>query len=132
VRLREQLPFLIEEELIDVAAERARGNCLYKTGKMPPILKGGFPCPRSCSRVRMRNRCVGVSTRSRGGFLIRHELIPHAVDGEDVLRLFDVVLDLLAQPRDVVIHRTSRGVGIIAPHLIEELVAGNDRAALSD
>ena len=65
-------------------------------------------------------------------FLIRHELIPHTVDGEDVLRLFDVLLDLLAETRDVVVHRAGRGVGVVTPHLIEELVAGDDRAALRD
>jgi hypothetical protein len=39
----ERLPPLTEEALIDLAEERARENCLYRTGNLPPFRRGGFP-----------------------------------------------------------------------------------------
>ena len=38
-----ELPPLIEEELIDLAAARAHENCLYRTGHPPPNRNGVFP-----------------------------------------------------------------------------------------
>ena len=44
---------------------------------------------------------------------------------QDVLRLVHVGLYLLTQAGDVVVHRSGRWVGVVAPYLVEQLVTGN-------
>src|SRR5262245_322825 len=63
-----------------------------------------LPCPLSAS----------VQECSPG------ELVAEPVDGEDVLRVLRCRLDLLAQPRDVNVHRPRRGHGVVAPDLVEQ------------
>ena len=57
------------------------------------------------------------------------ELIPLAVNGEDVFGGGRIFLQFLAQLKDVIVHGAGRWVNVIAPDHIQELVAGHDLTA---
>ena len=60
------------------------------------------------------------------------ELVAHPVDGEDVLRVPRNRLDFLAQPGDVDVDGARRRHRVVAPDLVEQLLAGQRRAAVLD
>ena len=63
---------------------------------------------------------------------LAHELVAQPVNRQDVLRDARVRFELLPQPRDVDIDRARRRRGVVAPHLGEQLLARNRRAAVLD
>ena len=60
------------------------------------------------------------------------ELVAHAVDGEDVLRMARIWLDLLPQPGDVDVDGARRRHRVVAPDFVEQLVARQRGAAVLD
>ena len=60
------------------------------------------------------------------------ELISEPVHGEDVLRVARVVFELLPQPGDVDVDGPRRRHRVVAPHLVEQLVARQRGAAMLD
>src|SRR6185369_14610759 len=60
------------------------------------------------------------------------ELVPGAVDGEDVLGFLGRSLDLLPQLRHEVVDRARRRRLLIAPDLVEDLLARDDLAGVRD
>ena len=50
------------------------------------------------------------------------ELVAQAVHGEDVLRHAGIGFELLPQPRDVHVDGAGRRRGVVAPHLVQQLV----------
>src|SRR5262245_7364289 len=97
------------------------------------------------ARVCLSNACLCVLCAISGCFMSSlascvlrlpccstHELVARAVHGEDVLRLVRRRLDLLPQLRDEVVDGP-RGRGfLVAPDLIEDLLAGHDLAGVRD
>src|SRR5262249_2979953 len=83
---------------------------------------------RSC-RSRGRSRC---QTRGRSRLSSAGELVPETVDGEDVLRRFGIRLDLLSQSSDVDVDCPRQRHVVVSPHLGEQLVARQRRAAVLD
>ena len=60
------------------------------------------------------------------------ELIPFAVNGEDVFGRGRIFLQFLAQFKDVIVHGAGRRVNVIAPNHIQQPVAGHDLTAARD
>ena len=54
---------------------------------------------------------------------LAEEFIPDPVHGDDVLRLGGRLLDLLAEPRDVIINGAGEGIILVTPDLIKQLLA---------
>lgn len=54
---------------------------------------------------------------------LHRKLVSLPVHGEDEFGLLRVVLEFLPQPRDVNIHRPSRGRGGISPNILQEILA---------
>src|SRR6185503_1128268 len=52
-----------------------------------------------------------------------HELVADAVDREDVARVGAAVADLGAQLRDVCVDGAGAGIALVAPDVLEQLVA---------
>ena len=67
------------------------------------------------------------------GFLERvgHETISGAAHRSNILRVFGLCLDFLAQPPDVYVHRTQSHGAIAAPHLVQQSLAAEDLARVS-
>src|SRR5439155_3047199 len=65
------------------------------------------------------------SDRTRSTSVLR-DLVPHAPDGLDDLRLVRVALDLRAETLDVDVHEPRVAEVIVAPHLLEQLLARED------
>src|SRR5678816_1141599 len=87
---------------------------------------------RSCStwplsrEKRRRSSSSSSSTPSAIATSARlDELVPHPVDGHDEARLAPAVADLRPQLRDVRVHGAGRGVALVAPDVLEELVTGD-------
>ena len=80
-------------------------------------------------RCEIRKEYAEVATHPEKGLQRRlgssKELVTHAMYCDDVPRLSRVLLDLLAEPSDVIVDSTSEGEIVIAPDFIEELVARN-------
>src|SRR3989440_10002369 len=62
--------------------------------------------------------------------LFGDEAVADARDGVDVVRLFRVALDLLAQPVDVRVHGARLDLDLVAPDLAQQLAAADDLARL--
>src|SRR5262245_773539 len=60
------------------------------------------------------------------------EFIAKAVDGLDVLGMFGVCFEFLAEPGDVDVDGAGRGHCVVTPNVVEQLVARMDRAAVFD
>ncbi len=73
-----------------------------------------------------------VSRPRLQGQRLSRELVAHPVNGEDVLRVARVGLDLLAQPGHVHVDGARRRHRVVAPHLVEQLLARERRAAVLD
>src|SRR5688572_22081299 len=58
------------------------------------------------------------------------ELVAETVNGEDVLRMPGIVFELLPEPRHVHVHRPRGGHGVVAPDLIQQLVARQGGSAV--
>src|SRR5262249_24381253 len=61
-----------------------------------------------------------------------HELVREAVQGENELRVARIRLDLLAQPGDVDVDGARGRHRVVAPRLVEQLLAGDRGAAVLD
>jgi putative transcriptional regulator len=57
---------------------------------------------------------------------LQHELVPHPMHRDQVLRL--ALLELGADPGDVIIHRASCRERIVAPHFIQQFIAAHHHA----
>ena len=105
-----------------------------RTAPLQPEAVGGTADHRGWRRHR-RNRCAaGVSRgkRTRGDCELPRELVAHPVDGEDELRVPGVGLDLLAEPGDVDVDGARRRHGVVAPDLVQQLLACQRGAAVLD
>jgi hypothetical protein len=60
------------------------------------------------------------------------KFVADAMHGNNQLRLGRILFDLLAQPGDVIINRSSKGEILIAPDRIQQLIASNRFAAMFD
>src|SRR6266849_6226522 len=53
-----------------------------------------------------------------------HKFVAGSVNGQEVARIGGVRLQFLAEAEDVVVHRASRWAILVAPHFVEQFVAG--------
>jgi len=141
-------------QLGDGRRHRARGR-LDDTGDRDPLPHDAHHRVSRDGRVddrdvRRRNAALGRRRKnvaiapgelspSRAGALteawardLAHELVAHAVHGEDVLRLLGIRLDFLAEPGHVHVDRPGRRHRVIAPHFVQEFVAAERRLAMLD
>lgn len=61
-------------------------------------------------------------------YALRHQLVPEAVDRQDVLRLVGELFDLLAELDDEVVDGAVGGVGFDAPDLVQDLLSAHGLA----
>src|SRR5579863_5152450 len=96
--------------------------------KTPPVRPKMVSSVAKNSCVRSR-KCV----ISRPGFLLlrlpvirqisRDKLVSRAVNGQEIARVRRIRFQLLPQTQNVIVHRARGGVILIAPDLVQELVA---------
>src|SRR5512141_2871418 len=60
------------------------------------------------------------------------ELVTHAMDGKEILRLFGAGLELLPQVHDVRIHRARGRETLVAPHFVEQAFTAQRLAAVAE
>src|ERR1700681_625202 len=70
------------------------------------------------------------SSKSRSTELVGDEAVADPRNRVDVVRLFRVALDLLAQAVDVGVDRTRLDLDLVAPHFAQELAAAHHLAGL--
>src|SRR5688500_4109934 len=119
-----------------VTIARARPSAASRYTGDVPLLEPQKTHTR-LSAVMTRLSCVRLKpdTTYRGLGVagpLRDEFVPEAVVGDDVLRVAGIVFELLSEPRDVQVDGARRRHRVVAPDLVEQLVAAERGAAMFD
>src|SRR5690606_21321342 len=94
----------------------------------------------SCTRWRAPCEAMNPPTSAESTATIRTpmipvisplEAVPDPADRDDVPGVGGIILDLLAQPADVHVHRAAVSVVVVAPHTREDQVPGEHRALVA-